>query len=102
VCYENSYDTEDSLNISKYIENASLYKLVNKSLSYLDDNEKTVVCQYFGIGERQQTPYEIGLRLGMKGKTPEDIKKIERKVEKLIKKYIQKIRKNGKIETNVQ
>jgi RNA polymerase primary sigma factor len=102
VCYENGYDTEDSSNIYKYIENASVNNLVNKSLSYLDDNEKTVVCQYFGIGERQQTPYEIGLRLGMKGKTPEDIKKIERKVEKLIKKYIQKIRKNGKIETNVQ
>jgi RNA polymerase primary sigma factor len=102
VCYENDYDTENLSNVSKHMENLTVKSLVSKSLSYLEDSEKTVVCQYFGIGERQQTPYEIGLRLGMKGKTPEDIKKIERKVEKLIKKYIQKIRKNGKIETDVQ
>lgn len=102
VCYESDYDAENLSNVSKHMENLTVKSLVSKSLSYLEDSEKTVVCQYFGIGERQQTPYEIGLRLGMKGKTPEDIKKIERKVEKLIKKYIQKIRKNGKIETDVQ
>lgn len=102
VCYENGYSIENQSNVSKHMENLTVKSLVNQSLSYLDDAEKKVICQYFGIGERQQTPYEIGLRLGMKGKTPEDIKKIERKVEKLIKKYIQKIRKNGKIETNVQ
>ena len=102
VCYENSYYVENQSNITKHMENVTVNSLVNKSLSYLDDTEKTVICQFFGIGERQQTPYEIGLRLGMTGKSPEDIKKIERNVEKLVKKYIQKIRKNGKIETNVQ
>lgn len=102
VCYENSYDVENQSNISKHMENLTVKSLVSKSLSYLEDSEKKVICQYFGIGERQQTPYEIGLRLGMKGKNPEDIKKIERKIEKLVKKYIQKIRKNGKIETDVQ
>lgn len=102
VCYENSYDVENQSNISKHMENMTVNSLVNKSLSYLDDTEKTVICQFFGIGERQQTPYEIGLHLGMAGKSPEDIKKIERNVEKLVKKYIQKIRKNGKIKTNVQ
>ena len=102
VCYENGYDIESQSNVSKHMENLTVKSLVNQSLSCLDDYEKMVICQYFGIGERQQTPYEIGLRLGMKGKNPEDIKKIERKIEKLIKKYIQKIRKNGKIETDVQ
>ena len=102
VCYENNYDVENQSNISKHMENVAVNSLINKSLSYLDDSEKTVICQYFGIGERQQTPYEIGLRLGMKGKNSEDVKKIERNVKKLVKKYIQKIRKNGKIETDVQ
>lgn len=102
VCYENDYDEESQSNIPKHMENMAVKDLVNKSLSYLDDEERNVICKYFGIGERQQTPFEIGLHLGMSGKSPEDIKKIENKVEKLIKKYIKKIRKNGKIETDVQ
>lgn len=103
VCYENSYDEEKASNISKHIENITVKSLIDKSLSCLNDNEKKILCQYYGIGERQQTPYEIGLRIGL-GKeknSRESVKKIEKKVEKLIKKYIKKIKKNGKIETDI-
>lgn len=81
-------------NVTEHIEALSVKAIADEALSYLSDNERETVCQYFGIGCRQQTATEIACRMG-KWVTEND-------VEKLIRKYIRKIRKHGKVETKIQ
>ncbi len=90
--YFNTSTMGEDTNVQTYLDNLTLKQIVDKSLSYLTDNERKLVCQYFGIGGRQYTAYEISKRLDIS----------ESKVKNLIMKYIKKIRKNGKIETDVQ
>ncbi len=90
-CYTNMAYGDDT-NIQAHMNNVTLKHMVDKSLSYLNDDEREIMCQYYGIGSRQYTVYELSKRLNTN----------EGHVKNLIKKYIKKIRKNRKVETDVQ
>ena len=90
-CYTKTCGGDEANNIHEHIDDITTKQTVNKSLSYLTDNEREILCKYFGIGGRQYTVFELAHRLGT----------TENNVEKLIRKYIKKIRKNGKVEINV-
>ena len=94
VCYDKLNENDALSDVSTHMENLSIKALCEKSLSYLEEDERKLLCYYFGIGGYQLSPMEIAEKLKIKG----DKKKIQR----LVKRYINKIRRNGKIETHVQ
>lgn len=95
-CYQRSDYDNDSFDTERNVEAMTASQMVRMSLSYLSENERRIVCQYYGIGCEAMTTYQIAQENGI------DAKNCDVSVKRKINRCINKIRKNGKIQTEVQ
>ena len=96
VCYTRTDGDKTVSNVTEHLNKLTTHQLIEKALSYLTNDERDLVCKYYGIGHRQMTPTELAMERGY------GLEDGAVKIEKLINKSIKKIRKHGKIDINVQ
>ena len=93
MCYtRNDADKEES-SVTKHMDAMTTHQMAETALSFLNDKERDIVRKFYGIGCRQMSPCELAYEKGLNG----DGEKIERR----IKRYINKIRTHGKIDINL-
>ncbi|MBP5723125.1 MAG: sigma-70 family RNA polymerase sigma factor [Bacteroidales bacterium] len=93
MCYTRNDVNKDESSITKHIDKMTTHQMAEAALSVLNEKEQDIVRKYFGIGCRQMSPCELAYEKGLNG----DGDKIERR----IKRYIKKIRNNGKIDFSI-